>query len=208
MEFDKEFLKALQSLSDKEKDKLILRLLRTNKVLARKLHFELVDTETVEDKREQMLAKIDAAIKKASEQFYSPGYLLMDVRDLSGDIGRHVKITKDKVGEIVLTTYLIRKLLELNLMRFDSIRMSKVYTLGSYIISKLFRVMILIRKQHEDFYLEFKEDIQAIGRLFGSSSALMKMAIHSGLDVNWLISFEIPEDIESIYKDLRASRQL
>ena len=55
--FDKEFKTAIHNLSDLEKDKLILRLLRKDLDLANRLYFELVDTETVEQKREQ-LAKI------------------------------------------------------------------------------------------------------------------------------------------------------
>ena len=45
--FDKEFKTAIHNLSDVEKDKLILRLLRKDLDLANRLYFELVDTETV-----------------------------------------------------------------------------------------------------------------------------------------------------------------
>ena len=54
MTFDPEFKKALQLLPDSEKDKLILRLLKRDLNLANKLRFELVDTESVQDKREQL----------------------------------------------------------------------------------------------------------------------------------------------------------
>ena len=43
---DIEFKKALQELPEKEKDKLILRLLRRDMDLAGKLFFELVDGNT------------------------------------------------------------------------------------------------------------------------------------------------------------------
>lgn len=44
---DIDFKKALQELPEKEKDKLILRLLRRDLDLAEKLYFELVDTDTI-----------------------------------------------------------------------------------------------------------------------------------------------------------------
>jgi hypothetical protein len=44
---DIDFKIALQELPEKEKDKLILRLLRRDLDLAEKLYFELVDTDTI-----------------------------------------------------------------------------------------------------------------------------------------------------------------
>ena len=67
---------------------------------------------------------------------------------------------------------------------------------------------MLIQKQHEDLYLEFSEDIETIGKLVGKNHLLMKTAIHNGLDVNWLIQFEIPNNIADIYKTLRKNGQL
>ena len=52
MTFDPEFKKALQLLPEKEKDKLILRLLKRDLQLANRLQFELVETDSVQDKRE------------------------------------------------------------------------------------------------------------------------------------------------------------
>lgn len=54
---------------------------------------------------------------------------------------------------------------------------------------------MLIQKQHEDLHLEFKEDMEAIGEYMGKNPNLMKAAIYNGLDVNWLIQYEIPENI-------------
>jgi len=51
--------------------------------------------------------------------------------------------------------------------------------------------------------LEFKEDIEAIGKYIGENHILMKTAINNGLDVNWLIRFNIPENIADIHKELR-----
>lgn len=205
MLFDPEFVKALQLLSDKEKDKLILRLLKYDLPLASRLRFELVDTDTVEDKRAQMAERVIQRIQRATERYYSTGYLLMDVREISGEINQHVSMTKDKFGEISLNALMLRQLLKQNNQRIASETYGKAYTLCVYIIARLFKLFILIQKQHEDLHLEFREDMEAIGEYVGKNPNLMKTAIYNGLDVNWLIQYEIPENIVEIHKKLREN---
>lgn len=205
MLFDPEFVKALQLLSDKEKDKLILRLLKYDLPLASRLRFELVDTDTVEDKRAQMAERVIQRIQRATERYYSTGYLLMDVREISGEINQHVSMTKDKFGEISLNALMLRQLLKQNNHRIASETYGKAYTLCVYIIARLFKLFILIQKQHEDLHLEFREDVETIGEYVGKNPNLMKTAIYNGLDVNWLIQYEIPENIVEIHKKLREN---
>lgn len=205
MLFDPEFVKALQLLSDKEKDKLILRLLKYDLPLASRLRFELVDTDTVEDKRAQMAERVIQRIQRATERYYSTGYLLMDVREISGEINQHVSMTKDKFGEISLNALMLRQLLKQNNHRIASETYGKAYTLCVYIIARLFKLFILIQKQHEDLHLEFREDVETIGEYVGKNPNLMKTAIYNGLDVNWLIQYEIPENIVEIHRKLREN---
>jgi hypothetical protein len=205
MTFDPEFKKALQLLSDKEKDKLILRLLKNDLQLANRLRFELVDTDSVQDKREQVRNRIIKRIQLATEHYYSPGYLLMDIREISGEINEHVSITKDKLGEIILNCLMLRQLLELNNERISKETQDKSYTLSIYIVARVFKILILLQKQHEDLHLEFKEDIEVIGKFISNNHNLMKTAIHNGLDINWLIQFNIPEDISDIHNKLRTN---
>ncbi len=203
MTFDSEFKKALQLLTDKEKDKLILRLLKNDLQSANRLRFELVDTDSVQDKREQLRNRIVKRIQLITERYYSAGYLLMDVREISGEINEHVSITKDKHGEISLNCLMLRHLLELNNERIALETQDKSYTLCIYIIARVFKILMLIQKQHEDLHLEFREDIEAIGEFIGNNHNLMKIAINNSLDVNWLIQFNIPKNIVEIHKNLR-----
>jgi len=205
MAFDPEFKKALQLLPDSEKDKLILRLLKRDLNLANKLRFELVDTESVQDKREQLKNRIIRRIQLATDRYYSVGYLLMDIRDISGEINQHVAITKDKFGEISLNCLMLKQMLELNNERIGTEKYGKAYTLCIYIIARIFKILMLIQKQHEDLHLEFNEDIATLGKLIGNNHHLMKTAILNGLDVNWLIEFNIPNNIADIYKTLREN---
>jgi len=203
MTFDPEFKKALQLLPDIEKDKLILRLLKHNLNLANKLRFELVDTDSVQDKRELLKTRMIRRIESATERYYSPGILLMDIREISGEINEHVSITKDKFGEISLNCLMLRQLLELNNEHMRVEKYNKAYTLCIYIIARTFKILMLIQKQHEDLHLEFRDDIETIGELIGQNHHLIKTAITNGLDVDWLIRFEIPKNIADIYKKLR-----
>ena len=205
MTFDPEFKKALQLLPDSEKDKLILRLLKRDLNLANKLRFELVDTESVQDKREQLKNRIIRRIQLATDRYYSVGYLLMDIRDISGEINQHVAITKDKFGEISLNCLMLQQMLELNNERIGAEKYGRAYTLCIYIIARIFKILMLIQKQHEDLHLEFNEDIATLGKLIGNNHHLMKTAILNGLDVNWLIEFNIPNNIADIYKTLREN---
>lgn len=206
--FTKEFKKAIQELPSAEKDKLIFRLLKRDVDLANRLHFELVDTETVEDKRNAFEKLMLNKINHFTERFYSVGYLLQDTRYVSGDISEHVKITKDKFGEISLNIKMLNHLLLLNNERIQSQSYAKAYTMCIYVIARAFKILILIKAIDEDYFLDFKEDLEKLGVLIGNNSLLMKTAIHNGLDVNWLINGEIPENIVAYHKNIRQQGYL
>ncbi len=203
MPFDTEFKKALQLLPNADKDKLILRLLRKNVDVANKLYFELVDTETVEHKREKLQERIVERVNTATNHYYSAGYLLMDMRWLSGEITEHVKVTKDKTGDISLNCLMLTQLLQLNNPRIAAETPGNAHTLCIYIVARIFKILMLLQKQHHDLHLDFKKDIETLGRLVGNNKNVMKTAIFNGLDVNWLILFNIPDNIAGIYKNVR-----
>ena len=113
---DIEFRKALQELPEKEKDKLILRLLRRDMDLAEKLYFELVDTDSVEDKRKLIENEISKTINAVSQRNYNLDSIAGEMRYISGSISHHVKITKDKFGEITLNLQMLIEVLTLNRM--------------------------------------------------------------------------------------------
>ena len=201
----KELKKAIQELPSAEKDKLIFRLLRKDNDLAKRLHFELVDTETVDDKRNAFETSMIKKIEGFSERFYSVGYLLQDIRYTSGDISHHVKITKDKFGEISLNIKMLIELLKHNNQRIETAAYSKSYTLCIYIIARAFKIMLLIDAIDDDYFIELKEDLSLLGQLIGKNNSLMRTAMNNGLDVNWLISGDFPSDLIAIHKDLKQN---
>lgn len=203
--FTKEFKQAIQELPNAEKDKLIFRLLKRDLDLANRLHFELVDVENVEDKRASFEIDMLKKINYFSERFYSVGYLLQDTRFLSGEITNHVKITKDKFGEISLNMKMLNHLLTINNDRIQSQTYSKAYTLCIYVVARAFKILLLIKAIDEDYFIDFKEDLASLGELIGQNPMLMRTAINNGLDVNWLLYSEIPSNIVAIHKDIRAN---
>lgn len=203
MTFEKEFKIAIQNLPVAEKDKLILRLLKKDLDLANRLYFELVDTQTVEDKRQKMQKTVSANVKRMTQSFYSPGYLLQEIRFLSGEITEHVKITKDKFGEITLNLQMLIEVLEQNNTRIMNEKLAKTYKLIIYILARIYKIMMLINTLHEDYRLEFREDMERLGLLISQNPMLMKYAIYNALDVNWLIKNEIPQNIDAIHRELK-----
>jgi hypothetical protein len=205
MTFPKEFKEAISRLHSAEKDKLIFRLLKHDLNLANRLHFELVSCDSKEDKRKQAKKEIEHRIEmsKRHAQYSTPGILMMYMREASGFINEHVQITKDKYGEIYLQIFLLKEFLEIYNKHLKKSTADKSHTLNVYCVSKAFKIMILLKKIHEDTWIDFADDLEETGRLFGDNPALMKTAIHNGLDVNWLIRNDIPENIAGIEKDLR-----
>lgn len=208
MTFDKEFKEALSHLPAAEKDKLILRLLKKDLNLANRLYFELLDNRTVDDRRAEMEQKVKEKIEKMSDSYWSVGYLTMDMRYLSGEISEHVRITKDTYGEASLNLQMLNGVISLNNARIMKAPQSKARKICIYIIARAFKILMIIQKLHEDYLFEFKENLETLGLLIGKNERLMKTAIQNGLDVNWLLHAEIPENIVAIHKELREKGYL
>lgn len=207
MKFEKDFKEAISNLPSKEKDKLILRLLRRDLLLANKLQLELLSTTSVDEKRREMEKTIVSRVKSMTSNFYSPGYLMLDMRYLSGEITYHVKTTSDKFGDASLNLLMLNEVLSQNLENInkyknqDSVRL---YKFSIYTIARAFKITMLINKLDADYLIELRDGLTKLGKNIASSDYLMRTAINNGLDVNWLIQADIPEGISDIHKKIRA----
>jgi len=202
---DIEFKKALQELPEKEKDKLIFRLLRRDMDLAEKLHFELVDTDSIEDKRRNMETIISNDIKRFSENFHSLDYIAIEMRRISGKISHHVKITKDQFGEISLNLQMLNEVIEQNTFSLSHSKPQKLAKFYNYVIVRAFKILLLINSLHEDFKEDFKEDLKKLGANISSNKMLLKTANYNSLDLNWILEAEIPENILQIHKEIKSA---
>ncbi|MHA6247516.1 hypothetical protein ACXYMU_06240 [Pontibacter sp. CAU 1760] len=159
MQLSPEFKKAISSLPDTEKDKLLFRLLKKDDALCQRLQYELVEQgDTLQERREQLMAAINT---QAEFDPYSPGYLMMDMRVLNAEITRHVKYTKDKEGEIQLTLLLLRRFLQAH-HAFIVAHLYRAQTLQDYLIKRMQFVLQKLSNVHEDFYIEYAEDVNYI----------------------------------------------
>lgn len=204
MVFEKEFKEAVLALPEKEKDKLLLRLLKKDKVLVDKLHFELVSDISVDEARVKLESAIVERLSVLREYDFKPGWFMMEMRYLSGDITYHLKTTKDKFGEASLNLFLLNEFLERFNSNINQVRTKKFYNLGIYIVAKIFKVLISIKALHEDCFLDFEDNLELLGAQVSKNEHLMKLSINNGLDINWLFQGSIPEDIKEIHKQIRA----
>lgn len=205
MTYPKEFKEAISNLPSKEKDKLILRLLKNNLPLANRLLFELVHTDTVEERREKVEESLRSRISRNKENYYSVGWLNMDVRDFSGIINEHVSMTRDKFGEAHLNLIMINEVLRLNknfILNGKPPRKKRKFCVA--VIARAFKILLLIKKLDQDYFIEFEENLIQFGKHISENKDLSKEAINNGFDVNWLLNAEIPEDIVAIHKEVRA----
>ncbi|WP_298951939.1 hypothetical protein [uncultured Nonlabens sp.] len=208
MTFHKEFKEALSHLSSVEKDKLILRLLKKDLMLANRLAFELLDNGSVDDRRADLEIALKNEIEYRATFVTTPGYLMMDLRDMSGRITEHLKITKDKFGEVSLNLLMLVECLKIHNKKIEEYTPGKSRKLSVYIIARAFKILILICKMHEDTFMEFEDDLKKLGTLISDNKYLMRAATFNRFDVNWLLNADIPEDIEAFHKEIRANGYL
>lgn len=203
MEYSKEFKAALSAFSGTEKDKLIFRLLKKDKLLSKKLYFELIDPETTDDKRNAMEEIVEEKILLASKYIGNAKYFLTIIRKISAEATEHVKITTDKFGDVSLNLLMIDKILDYN-SDLSKQRFDNVYKLYIYIINKIFKSLILIRKLDEDYWMEFDDLLRSLQQKISENHYLQKLCINNGLDLNWLESDSIPENIEQTMKEIKS----
>lgn len=141
-------------------------------------------------------------ISEISKYIGNPKYFLV-LRKLSAEITEHVKVTTDKFGDVYLNLFLINEILgqndKLQKQRFDA-----VYKLYIYLINKIFKALIQIKKLDEDYWLEFDEILSDIDSKIHNNLYFEKLCINNGLDFNWLKSENIPDHFELIVKEIKS----
>lgn len=203
MEYSKEFKAALSNFSSIEKDRLIFRLLKKDKLLSKKLYFELIDTENVDQKRSQIEDIIDEKVIAASKYISNGKYFLLLIRKISAEITEHVKVTTDKYGDISLNLYLVNEILrnneKLNQQRFDVI-----YKMYIYLMNKIVKALILTKKIDEDYWMEIDQILEEVETKIHENKYLEKLFINNGIDFNWLKCERIPDHFDLIIKDIKS----
>ncbi|MBD0254953.1 MAG: hypothetical protein ICV83_04470 [Cytophagales bacterium] len=150
---------AILRMPTAEKDKLLLRLVAKDEKLCQKLEYELLEEGTsLEERRTDIRETID---RLAVGHHYSPGWLMMDMRGVNGLITAHVKTTKDKMGEISLTLYLLNRVYDEQMPHLAKYS-SRSDTLAAYVAKRTQFIVQKLEKLHPDYYIEFEEDVNKL----------------------------------------------
>ena len=151
----KDLEKAVLNLPTKEKDKLLIKLIGKSELLIQQLNFQLLEDDSdLRHKREE----IKNLILKVSKMYHdTPGWMMVDMRDLNGRITHHVKVTKDKYGEVELTLFLLNTFFENQLSNLEHYS-GKSDTISLYIAKRTEFLLNKLPKLHEDYYIEFERD--------------------------------------------------
>lgn len=180
--------KAISGLSPAQKDKLLYRLIAGNPALAHKLIFELLEGgNTQEDRRAMVATEINKILANYGAYYHTPGILLLQLRDLSGVINRHVSTTRDKYGEVELNLLLLNETFRLFGDKIQSVNYQRTRTFNEYVVKKALKLLVLIEKMHEDMRLDFKTDLKKLGKYIAAQPTAMMVAKDLLLDVDWLL---------------------
>lgn len=198
MEYSKEFKQAISAFTSQEKDKLIIRLLRKDRILSHRLYFELIDEETADDKRLQMESLIKTEVEQVAKKYGRTKYFLPGIRRISAKITEHIKITTDKFGEVSLTLLLVSETLKQLPKTGDH------YKLYIYLLNKIFRSLILTKKLDPDYYLDLKEGYEQVKQQILLNKNLEQLSLHNGLFLSWFEPENIPEHMDVILKEIKA----
>ena len=151
--------RAITQLSENEKDKLLLKLVAKDDLLIERLEFELIEQgQTVEERRLVIREFIDRTVRLKQD---TAGWVMMDMRVISGYITRHLKVTKDKYGEVELGLYMLNRFFE---ERPDQLRAYNTRTdkCALYIAKRTEQVLKKILKMNPDYHIEFMDDMNTL----------------------------------------------
>ncbi len=179
---DKELKKAILRLPEAEKDKLLLRLVAKDADLVERLQFVLIEEETTTEERR--LAVRETIIRTAGGHYSSPdGWLLKAIRSLNLAITHHVKITKDRYGEVELNLCLINSFAQQQAGHFERLNRHNE-RVSAYMAKKAESVLKKIRKLDADYYIEFESEIQKMLQFVNQHSP-STLARELGLPRTW-----------------------
>lgn len=163
---DPELKKAVLSLSQAEKDKLLVRLVGKDQMLMKQLRFKLLEDEfdleerilAVQGQLEQFFDRLRGYIRPANEH-RNAHLLLGELRYASGIINEHVSVTKDKMSDIQLRLFLVSRSFSHFGTLFEQHRYGQNRKLLEYQSRRLKYILGKYDKLHEDLQFEFRKTI-------------------------------------------------
>jgi hypothetical protein len=186
LKLDDRFKAAIVRMPAAEKDKLLLRLVAKDKKLLRRLEFELIDGGSTRDERAAALKEdIQKDLLRGKENDLSPGLLLLYLRNWNARITEHVQATKDKSGEVSLTVFMLAEAFRIHRKMLDSFPDRRSDTLAPYIVKRLKTIIAKAEKLHEDYFIEFRGDMQTLLEHIWSFRPTQQYAQEAALPRDW-----------------------
>lgn len=162
-----ELKEAVLNLSQKEKDKLLVRLVGKDKMLMKQLHFQLLEDHLdLEDRIEKLksgLSNLFAVGRTSIKNIpvYSNYKELHSlIRQASGMINEHEKITKDKYSEVDCRIYIINEAFQRFPSLFEKSGVHTAFKLQEYVKARIRMTINKFEKLHEDLQFDLQEPME------------------------------------------------
>ncbi|MFZ4862307.1 hypothetical protein ACL9RF_08980 [Sphingobacterium sp. Mn56C] len=169
---DPELKEAVLSLPAKEKDKLLVRLIGKDKMLIKQLHFQLLEDETdleerIERLRERLKQALDPKFSGIRNEGTYSNYkaLMVLLRNSSGLINEHEKVTKDKLSEVEFRLFILAEAFRRYPVLFERNFLLAADKLHLYISGRKKITLAKYDKLHEDYQFDLREDWALIKEL-------------------------------------------
>lgn len=161
-----ELKKAILDLPQREKDKLLVRLINKDRLLIKQLHFQLLENEADLDERsEAVYHQLGLLFDRVADhipntnQHRNSDHLMGELKYGSGLINEHFAITKDKMSEVRLRLFLVSQ----SFSRFDKLFEANLYSrndrLLNYQAGRIKYIIGKFEKLHEDLQFEFRDEL-------------------------------------------------
>jgi hypothetical protein len=166
---DPELKEAVLNLSPKEKDKLLVRLISKDKMLMKQLHYQLLENEydledrinALREKLQDLLSPNRSGIKNTA--MYSHYRTLTALlRQASGMINEHEKVTKDKFSEAEFRLLILQLAFEHYPILFQKSYVAASDKLHRYAAARLKSTINKYEKLHEDLQFDLKESYDKV----------------------------------------------
>lgn len=166
---DPELKSAVLNLSQKEKDKLLIRLIGKDKMLLKQLHYQLLENEyDLEHRIETLKAKLenllhDTAHKVSNSPIFSNHKTINNLlRQASGLINEHEKVTKDKFSTAECRLYILVQPYKMYPRLYETSHLQVAEKLHKYINARIKTTLNNVATLHEDLQFDLQENLSIV----------------------------------------------
>ncbi|MFZ4262424.1 hypothetical protein ACFRAE_10285 [Sphingobacterium sp. HJSM2_6] len=160
---------AVLNLSNKEKDKLLVRLINKDKMLLKQLHFELLEDESdLENRILDLKANLEAVFDNGKSQikniplFSNYRELTRLIRTASGLVNEHEKVTKDKFSVVECRLMILQEAFEQYASLFKPASLTPGFKLQQYVKGRIKNALSSYEKLHEDLQFDLKDPMEYV----------------------------------------------